>query len=106
MTPTKIEMFTERDGHEPWNEGEEFFLMDITLKNLSDEAVVAEDIIDLGIALEGEEFKHENEWNMDYDSFVEELEDDHEIDPDEELDVQLIFEVEPSDYFIFTHLGV
>lgn len=107
MTPTNIETFNERDGHEPTNEGEVFILIDVTIKNLDDEAVVAEDIIDLGVKLDGEEFNAGNMWGAGFDSFVNELEDDYEIEPNEEVEAQLIFETDPSDYFVlYTSWGL
>jgi len=96
MTPTNVEVFDERDGEKPTNEGDVFVLIDFTLKNTDTESVDPEDIIDLGVVLEGDEFTSDNYWGMDYD-FVEELEE--EIEPGEEVTGQLLFELDPSDSY-------
>lgn len=96
MTPTNVEVFDERDGEKPTNEGDVFVLIDFTLKNTDTEAIDPEDIIDLGVILEGDEFTSDNYWGMDYD-FVEELEE--EIEPEEEVTGQLLFELDPSDSY-------
>src|SRR5690625_4401517 len=45
ITPTSVEMFTERDGIIPNNDDEVFVLIDYTVKNIGEEGFEEEDIL-------------------------------------------------------------
>lgn len=95
ITPMKVETFKEIDGEEPFEAENIFTIIDFKLKNTGVEAVESTDIIGMGVVLEGDKFTSDNKWGEDYD-FLDGMEIEVEIEPNEEVEGTLVFETEES----------
>jgi len=96
ITPTSVEMFTERDGITPSNDDEVFVLIDYTIKSMSEEEFEEEDVlIGSGVTLTNaqEQFATEITY-YEYD-FVDKI--PGTIEPNKVYESQFLFEIPVSE---------
>ncbi|MEI3611615.1 DUF4352 domain-containing protein [Pseudogracilibacillus sp. SO30301A] len=104
ITPTSVEIFTERDGIIPNNDDEVFVLIDYTVEFLSDEAFEEEDILGIRLLLKNTQGNEVTEISYyDYE-FVDRI--TGTIEPGESYDSQMLFEIPESESSEYTlHFG-